>query len=241
MDRLISKIVAGGLSAGVFLIWWPQHVKGESLFHLGLRGLLWTLSFELILLSVGPLEDRVRAILRRRLDEHRSRVRARVAEALPAPARTGGAVALACLGVAAPVALLAGGPTEVLKPETPPRVVKQVIVEKPVVERKVVVRRVVTPAPPTSALQPQGAAPSVSEAQVTRPRKAAAAGRERTGRRPETGSTAEAEQVPVTRKTTTTDPSPAQTAEPTTTQAAGPETPPAGADAAPAAQAAPAG
>jgi hypothetical protein len=191
MDRLVSKIVAGGLSAAVFLIWWPQHVQGESLFHLGLRGLLWTLGFELILLSVGPLEDRVRARLRRRLEQHRSRVRARVVEALPAPARTGGAVALACLGIAAPVALLAGGPTEVLDREEPPKVVRQVVVEKPVVERKVVVRRVVEAAPQSaSPLTPTGAAPSVPAAQVTRERASAAerergagATRKETGRR----------------------------------------------------------
>jgi hypothetical protein len=55
MDRLASKIAAGGLSAGVFLLWWPDHVPGEGLSQLVLRGLLWTMTFELLLLAFTPL------------------------------------------------------------------------------------------------------------------------------------------------------------------------------------------
>ena len=34
MDRLVSKIITGGLSAGVFLFWWPEHVAGDGLLQL---------------------------------------------------------------------------------------------------------------------------------------------------------------------------------------------------------------
>ena len=111
MDRLVSKIFAGGISAGVFMIWWPQHVHSEDLLHLGIRGLLWTLTFELLLLSFGPLEDTVRARLGTRLEKRRGLVRLKL-DAVPAPARAGGTLALACMGLALPAVLLACGPTE---------------------------------------------------------------------------------------------------------------------------------
>ena len=145
MDRLVSKIAAGGLSAGVFLLWWPEHVPGEGLSQLVLRGLLWTLTFELLLLAFRPLERHVSERLRRRTEPRRTRVRDRI-EAVPVPARTGGAVVLATMGVAFPVALLAEAPHELAKAGDRPKVVKQVIVERPVIKREVVVRQVVGPA-----------------------------------------------------------------------------------------------
>jgi hypothetical protein len=145
VDRLVSKIAAGGLSAGVFLLWWPEHVPGEGLSQLVLRGLLWTMTFELLLLAFGPLEVTVHERLRRRTAQRRSRVRERF-EAVPAPARTGGAVVLASMGLAFPVALLAGAPHELVRADEGPKVVKQVIVKRPVIRRQVVVRRVVGPA-----------------------------------------------------------------------------------------------
>lgn len=135
---LFSKIVAGGLSAGVFLLWWPEHVPGDGLGQLVLRGLLWTLSFELLLQAFAPLERMAAAVVRRRTGARRERVRARLQDA-PAPARAGGAVALACLGVAAPVLLLADAPQRLLQPApSAPKVIKQVIVKRQVVERQVV-------------------------------------------------------------------------------------------------------
>jgi hypothetical protein len=167
MDRLVSKIAAGGLSAGIFLIWWPEHVQGEELVHLILRGLLWTLTFELLLVSFGPLEDLASARVRRRMEARRDRVRNRLA-AVPAPARTGGAVALACMGLAAPLTLLAGAPTHLVKDDSAPRVVKQVIVQRPVVERKVVVRRVVAPAAAAPVTASGTPAPSVRATEAVR-------------------------------------------------------------------------
>jgi hypothetical protein len=176
MDRLLSKIFAGGLSAGVFLIWWPQHVQAEDLEHLVLRGLLWTLTFELLLLAFGPLENRAAARVRVRVDARRAGVTQRL-EHVPAPARAGGAVALACLGLTGPLVLLAGAPHEIARKVDPqPRVVKQVIVQRPVIEKRIVVRRVVGPAAAdagaATALRSSGAGPSA-------PRAARARGHER--------------------------------------------------------------
>jgi hypothetical protein len=183
MDRLVSKIFAGGLSAGVFLLWWPEHVHGEGLLQLVLRGLLWTLTFELLLLAFGPAEVLIARRLRERVTHRRERVKDRLA-GVPAPARTGGVVVLACCGLAGPLALLADAPRELVRQvDDKPRVVKQVIVERPVVEKKIVVRRVVAPA--SAGLLPAGAAPSVPAAQVARPaaRKAKVAA-ERTAAKP---------------------------------------------------------
>jgi hypothetical protein len=211
MDRLVSKIFAGGLSAGVFLLWWPEHVHGEGLMQLVLRGLLWTLTFELLLLAFGPAETLIAQRLRARTDARRDRVRDRLA-GVPAPARTGGVLALACCGIAGPLALLADAPREIVKQVDRPRVVKQVIVERPVVEKKVIVRKVVAPAAAGLGLQSAGAAPSVAGSQVTSAaaRKTAKVAPERTAAMPTT----------VTRtalKTTAKAPAPTTTPAPTST------------------------
>ena len=171
MDRLVSKIIAGGLSAGVFLFWWPDHVNSESVTTLAIRGLMWTLTFELLLLALGPAELLLSKHVGARVSARRERVRSRL-DGVPAPARTSGVLALACCGIAAPLALLAGGPSEIVEDDRP-RVVKQVIVERPVVEKKIIVRKVVAPAAADAAaserLHAIGAAPSTPTSPVARP------------------------------------------------------------------------
>ena len=162
---LVSKICAGGLSAGVFLIWWPSHVAGEGLGQLVLRGLLWTLTFELLLVAFIPLERLVLRAVRARFSSRSSVLRERVQSA-PARARAGGAIALACVGAGAPILLLtdsAGAPVK--EAQARPKVVKQVIVKRPVVKREVVVR----PAPATAVAAPAPApAPLVERVVVER-------------------------------------------------------------------------
>jgi hypothetical protein len=153
-NDLVSKICAGGLSAGVFLIWWPAHVAGDGLGQLVLRGLLWTLTFELLLVAFVPLERLVIRSVRRRVGERRLGLRDRVAAA-PARARAGGAVALACVGAGMPILLLtdsAGAPVK--EAQARPKVVKQVIVKRPVVKREVVVKREPVQAAPAPAPEP---------------------------------------------------------------------------------------
>jgi hypothetical protein len=139
-SNLISKIAAGGLSAGIFLIWWPGHVGGEGLSQLVVRGLLWTLSFELLLLAFQPLESLITRRVRERLAGRRDRVRQRL-EAAPKPARTGGVFALASVGLLVPLLMISDPGTPKAEPaREKPRVIKQVIVKRPVVKREVVVR-----------------------------------------------------------------------------------------------------
>src|SRR3954462_3679695 len=85
----VSQPLAAGLSAGVFLIWWPEHHAATGLASLVLRGALWTLTFELLLLAFAPLERQLTRALRDRIT-----VRRRL------EVRIGGACALACAGAA---------------------------------------------------------------------------------------------------------------------------------------------
>ena len=53
------KVLAGGLSAGIFLLWWPAHVTAQGSEWLFVRGILWSLAFEILLLAYSPLEKAV--------------------------------------------------------------------------------------------------------------------------------------------------------------------------------------
>src|SRR5262249_57111435 len=102
LNNLISKVLAAGLAAGVFLIWWPAHLPSTGVEWLVLRGLAWTLAFEILVLSFVPLEAMAGpAVRRRREDGRASRPRRRGATA-PAPARARGAVMLAFTGLPRP-------------------------------------------------------------------------------------------------------------------------------------------
>jgi hypothetical protein len=105
------------------------------------RGGLWTLSFELLLLAFAPLERYARRALQARISA--ARLRRRTPE-LPARARLGGACVLACVGAALPLSLIAASNPPALhrKATVTERVV---VVKRPVVKReRVVVRQIVT-------------------------------------------------------------------------------------------------
>jgi len=69
MSDLLSKVSASGLSAGVFLLWWPAHVASQGNTALLLRGVLWALAFEILLLGFRPLERAIgRAVRDREAD-----------------------------------------------------------------------------------------------------------------------------------------------------------------------------
>ena len=53
---LLSKLAAGGLSAGVVLVWWPVLPHSSGAGSWVLRGILWTCLFELLVLTLEPLE-----------------------------------------------------------------------------------------------------------------------------------------------------------------------------------------
>jgi outer membrane biosynthesis protein TonB len=148
LNNLISKVLAGGLAAGVFLFWWPAHLPSTGGEWLVLRGLAWALAYEVLMLSFCPLENLAARSMPRRRTADRAR---RVLSAAPQPAKAGGAVLLACTGLLLPATMLAHARNPLSKPA--PRlvqVVREIVVRKVVRQKTVVVRPpavVQTPAP----------------------------------------------------------------------------------------------
>src|SRR4051812_2870782 len=128
MSDIFSKVTASGLSAGVFLLWWPAHVTSQGSEALLARGVLWALAFEVLLLGFRPLE---RAVGRA--------VRTREADAL-APRRIAPLLALAAVAPAAPVPMLFRARAPIAPPAR--AAAPKVIVKREIVRREVVVRRV---------------------------------------------------------------------------------------------------
>jgi hypothetical protein len=132
MSDLVSKVLAGGLSAALFLFWWPTTVPGSGAEWLLLRGILWALVFELLLVAFYPLERAVTGAIRRR--------------ALRGlPARQGArALGLAVAGLAIPVVLLHGAQPErsSARAAAPAPAKERVIVKREVVRREAIVKRV---------------------------------------------------------------------------------------------------
>jgi len=169
LDNLLSKVIAAGLAAGVFLLWWPAHLPSAGVPWLVLRGLAWTLAFEILVLSFVPFERMAtRALVRRREGGRAARVRRRLAAA-PAPARASGAVMLAFTGLLLPgLLLLHSGRLPAAQPVAhTTKVVRKVVVRRVVHERTVVVRE----AAPAAAPNPVSA---VAAAPVAVARKRAA-------------------------------------------------------------------
>jgi hypothetical protein len=150
LDNLLSKVIAAGLAAGVFLLWWPAHLPSAGVPWLVLRGLAWTLAFEILVLSFVPFERMAtRALVRRREGGRAARVRRRLAAA-PAPARASGAVMLAFTGLLLPgLLLLHSGRLPAAQPVAhTTKVVRKVVVRRVVHERTVVVREAAPAAAP---------------------------------------------------------------------------------------------
>jgi hypothetical protein len=128
MSDLLSKVAASGLSAGVFLLWWPAHVTSQASEALLARGVLWALAFEILLLAFRPLE---RAVARA--------VRTREADVI-APRRIAPVLALATVAAVVPVTMLCGERAPLAAPAK--AAAPKVIVKREIVRREVVVRRV---------------------------------------------------------------------------------------------------
>jgi hypothetical protein len=156
LDNLVSKVLAAGLAAGVFLLWWPAHLPSAGAQWLVLRGLSWTLAFELLVLAFAPLERMAAGTLARRgASAGARRVRGALAAA-PTAARKSGAVALAVTGLAVPALLLAhtGRPPSKPAPR-PATVVRKVVVRREVVRREKVVVRAPAPTAAVAAAPPK--------------------------------------------------------------------------------------
>jgi hypothetical protein len=147
---LLSKSIAGGLSAGVVLLWWPVLFEDvDTVSSWFVRGVAWTVLFELLLFALIPFE---RALWETRGGE---RLAGRVGAAqsrLHAGShrrRMSRLSAIATFAMAVPVALLVTGLQQhpsasarqrVVRPIEVVRVTKVVKVEK-VVRAKAPVQR----------------------------------------------------------------------------------------------------
>jgi hypothetical protein len=155
MSDLVSKISASGLSAGVFLLWWPAHVTSQGGDVLLARGVLWAAAFELLLLGFRPLERAVGRAVRER------------EPAVLAPSRIGRILVFAVLAAAVPAVLLSGA-HDVVSPAR--AAAPKVIVKREIVRREVVVRRVshVVRVPVPVAATTQATATAATSAPVVR-------------------------------------------------------------------------
>lgn len=171
LKHLVSKLLAGGLTAGIVLIWWPRHYPTDGVQWLVARGVVATLGFELMLLAYAPVEDRLTRRLAHRLPFGRLRRRA---QRLPAPARGAGMGAAAMAAIALPVALLAGAgpapePPATVKIERTSQPVK--VVREVVVKRRVIHDEVAVPVPSSGATsQSAPAASTAAPASADEPR-----------------------------------------------------------------------
>jgi hypothetical protein len=158
-DHLLSKLIAGGLSAGVVLLWWPRVVPHDSAVSWVARGIGWTLLAEILVVALSPLE----LVLRTRLATLAPVGRLR---GLGARSRQGAYVVLAAVAVCLPLTLIATGqPAPAAQPPKQITNVTRVVkVVKPVQVKKIVVRRT-APAPVTYV-------PATAGAPVATPRPA---------------------------------------------------------------------
>jgi hypothetical protein len=182
LDNLLSKVIAAGLAAGVFLLWWPAHLPSTGVQWLVLRGLAWTLAFEILALSFVPLEGMAtRALVRRRDGSRAARVRRRLAAA-SAPTRASGAVMLAFTGLLLPgLLLLHGGRLPAAEPAAhTTKVVRKVVVRKVVHEKTVVVREAASAAAPAPYAASATPAAAASKAATKKPLTSKAAAPSRT-------------------------------------------------------------
>src|SRR5919108_3460166 len=128
MSGLVSKVLAGGLSAGIFLLWWPAHVTAQGSEWLFIRGILWSLAFEVLLLAYRPLEQAITGAVR---DREQRRLRA------VRPARFARFVVLTAVGVVVPLVMLAGARPPAATPAR--AAAPKVVVKREIVRREVVV------------------------------------------------------------------------------------------------------
>ena len=155
MREFLSKSIAAGLSTGVVLLWWPVlFAEVDTVTSWLIRGVAWTVCFELLLIALAPFE---RALWETAHGERISRRMGSAGSRLHSGSsrrRMSRLTVVATAAIAVPVVLLAAG----LQKQAPARAeaapIKVVRVTK--VVRPVTVKRIVE----TSPAQQQVAAPA---------------------------------------------------------------------------------
>ncbi len=166
--EFLSKSIAGGLSAGVVLLWWPVLFEDvDTVTSWFVRGVAWTLCFELLLIALIPFE---RALWE---TAHGERIARRVGSAgsrlhSGSPRRRIGRLsAVASFALAVPVVLVLAGLNEHLparaeaQPVRPIKVVRVTKVVRPVTVKRVVERAPISGQPIVTTPVPEQAAPPV--------------------------------------------------------------------------------
>jgi hypothetical protein len=158
--QLVSKLAAGGLSAAVILLWYPLVFPSDTIESWMIRGVLWTLMFELLLVAFGPVEEalwRSRAIARVR-DHAIAAAGARLGE-VTRRRRIGARTLAASVALAAPIGLIASAPAHELAPAKTEQVRYVTKVQRIV---KIERRKVAVPIP-VQTTDATGAAPAVRD------------------------------------------------------------------------------
>jgi hypothetical protein len=164
--EFLSKSIAGGLSAGVVLLWWPVLFQDvDTVTSWFVRGVAWTICFEVLLLALLPFE---RALWE---TAHGERITRRVGDAgsrLHSGShrrRMGRLSAVATAAVAVPIVLLVAGLHEqpAARAEAPAvrpiNVVRVTKVVRPVTVKKVIERAPISGQPVVPTPQPAAPAP----------------------------------------------------------------------------------
>jgi hypothetical protein len=146
-DHLLSKLIAGGLSAGVVLLWWPRFFPHDSAGIWVARGIAWTLLAEVLVVALSPLEH----VLRARVAAIRPVGHVRSFFTLSSRLRAWFALGLAAVAVSLPLMLIATGrPAKADPPKQQVTNVTRVVkVVKRVQVKRVVVQRPAPAAPPS--------------------------------------------------------------------------------------------
>jgi hypothetical protein len=147
--EFLSKSIAGGLSAGVVLLWWPVLFEDvDTVTSWFIRGVAWTLCFELLLVALIPFERALWETARgeriaRRVGDAGSRLHS------GSPRRRIGRLsAVASTALAVPVVLVLAGVSEHVSARAEPPEVRPInVVRVTKVVRPLTVKRVVERAP----------------------------------------------------------------------------------------------
>ena len=149
VDQFLSKSIAGGLSAGVVLLWWPVLFDDvDTVTSWFVRGVAWTLCFELLLVALIPFERALWETARgeriaRRVGDAGSRLHSG-----PPRSRIRRVSAVASLALAIPVVLVLAGLSEHIPARAEAPKVRPInVVRVTKVVRPVTVTRVVERAP----------------------------------------------------------------------------------------------
>ena len=194
MREFLSKSIAGGLSAGVVLLWWPVLFdQVDTVTSWFVRGVAWTVCFELLLVALIPFE---RALWETTRGERISQTVGSAGLRLHSGShrrRMSRLSAVATGALAIPVVLLVAGlhkqaPAQAEAPVRPIKVVRVTKVVRPVTVKKIVEQ---TPVQQEYVPAPQPATPTPVPPRTTE--------------KPKSDRTVVGRTAPVERQTTPTD------------------------------------